>query len=130
MKIKCIQCGTEFESKRKTAKFCSDLCRVTANRNKDSVTNDTLKEDSVTEPPKIAASASHTFTAGLDEYQSMMKLYDTFTASQLVAAGLRPPKWKKQFKTHQEAVMACRKLLKQELGIEYIIKDEDYSKWM
>jgi len=32
--MKCIQCNTEFESKRSTAKYCSDKCRVESYRNK------------------------------------------------------------------------------------------------
>lgn len=30
--MKCLNCGTEFEPKRKTAKFCSSKCRVYASR--------------------------------------------------------------------------------------------------
>ena len=30
--MKCAQCGNEFEPKRATAKFCSTVCRVKANR--------------------------------------------------------------------------------------------------
>ncbi len=30
----CDQCGTEFLPQRKTAQFCSDLCRKQANREK------------------------------------------------------------------------------------------------
>ena len=30
---KCMNCGNEFEGKRVDAKFCSDVCRVTHNRN-------------------------------------------------------------------------------------------------
>ena len=44
--MKCIQCNQEFKSKRKTAKFCSDLCRKRHSR---SVTK---KEVSVTNGDK------------------------------------------------------------------------------
>lgn len=30
MAIKCLKCGNEFESKRSTAKYCSDRCRKLA----------------------------------------------------------------------------------------------------
>ena len=30
--MKCIHCNNEFKSKRKTAKFCSDKCRVAFSR--------------------------------------------------------------------------------------------------
>jgi hypothetical protein len=32
--LNCEQCGEEFLGKRKTAKFCSDECRVYSSRNK------------------------------------------------------------------------------------------------
>ena len=34
MEVTCKNCHEEFEAKRKTARFCSDLCRVTFNRKK------------------------------------------------------------------------------------------------
>lgn len=40
--MKCLQCGTEFEAKRVTAKFDTDKCKLAYNRNK---TNDTLSKD-------------------------------------------------------------------------------------
>ena len=33
MKKHCEYCGEEFEAKRKTAKYCSDACKLKANRN-------------------------------------------------------------------------------------------------
>lgn len=32
--VNCKQCGKSFEAKRKTAQFCSDLCRVNFNNGK------------------------------------------------------------------------------------------------
>jgi recombination protein RecA len=34
LSVKCIECGTEFEAERSTAKFCSDKCRVKWNSKK------------------------------------------------------------------------------------------------
>ena len=38
--MECINCGKEYEAKRKTSKYCSDQCRVAGNRNKVSVTDE------------------------------------------------------------------------------------------
>ena len=46
--MKCITCGKEFESKRKTAKYCSDKCRKLAFQDKVSV----LDEKEVSVPKK------------------------------------------------------------------------------
>lgn len=37
--MKCVNCDKEFENKRKSARFCSNKCRVYFNRGKDSVTD-------------------------------------------------------------------------------------------
>jgi hypothetical protein len=34
MKVICENCGTPFEGHRKTARFCSGVCRVTFSRKK------------------------------------------------------------------------------------------------
>ena len=52
--MKCINCLKEFNSKRKTAKYCSDKCRIAYNRNGVSVT------DSVTETPLSVTEVSVT----------------------------------------------------------------------
>ena len=45
----CEQCGTEFSSKRESAKYCSPKCRVTASRKAGVVTdNVTLSDADVT----------------------------------------------------------------------------------
>lgn len=41
----CIVCNNEFEGKRAGAKYCSDKCRVTNNRNKPDEINVTLVTD-------------------------------------------------------------------------------------
>jgi hypothetical protein len=51
--MKCIICGSVFTAKRKTAKYCSDKCRVVASRV--SVTDDdSVTEVSVTKAPKVS----------------------------------------------------------------------------
>jgi hypothetical protein len=45
----CLNCDTEFTPKNKSAKFCSDKCRVQYNRNNISVTKDHVTESSVTQ---------------------------------------------------------------------------------
>lgn len=47
MKLFCINCGVEFEGKRKTAKFCSDKCRIEHSRTGGKAT------PAVTKPKKI-----------------------------------------------------------------------------
>ncbi len=129
MKVKCIQCGTEFEAVRATAKFCSNKCKLAFHSVSENLSVSPKEELSVS---KVAASGSATQGSGFatdSQYDSVMKLYDTFSASELVAAGVRPPKWKKRFKTHGEALMSCRNVLKKEFDIEYEIKEVDYTTW-
>ncbi len=46
--MNCQQCNKEFEAKRKTAKYCSNACRIAHLRAKDSVTPVTVTAESVT----------------------------------------------------------------------------------
>ena len=48
--MKCITCGKEFESKRKTAKYCSDACR---NAFRDSGSKKLAGVDKVSVPKKV-----------------------------------------------------------------------------
>lgn len=45
--MRCIHCGNEFESKRSSAKYCSDKCKMANHRV--SVTEITVTKDSVTD---------------------------------------------------------------------------------
>jgi hypothetical protein len=47
----CAYCGVLFEAKRADARYCSDKCRVTANRNKSDRLNVTPVTDNVTDKP-------------------------------------------------------------------------------
>ena len=82
--MKCIHCDKEFKSKRATAKYCSDKCRVTAGRlsvtNKPlsvtkepvSVTDVTVKEVSVTKDRTLKIAEESTVRK-----LSRQKLYTT-----------------------------------------------------
>jgi len=45
----CTECGNGFEAKRADAKYCSAVCRVTANRNSAPLVTDKLNVTSVTD---------------------------------------------------------------------------------
>src|SRR3990167_7046646 len=50
--MQCIQCKKEYESKRKTARFCSSKCRLLAFRTfNDSVSKDSVSPLSVSSEP-------------------------------------------------------------------------------
>ena len=42
--MECIVCNQVFEAKRADARYCSAKCRVTANRNKDAVTDNSVTD--------------------------------------------------------------------------------------
>lgn len=56
--MKCLNCGTEFEPKRKTAKFCSSKCRVYASRGL--TFNDRIIMPTEAQARELAAISSHT----------------------------------------------------------------------
>ena len=54
---RCVQCGIEYEAKTARSKYCSDKCKVSAYRNKDTVTSVTVTDDNdvtVTDPNPLA----------------------------------------------------------------------------
>lgn len=53
MKKECAFCRNEFEAKRKTAKFCSTICRVYSSRLKGVVLGEVAKDLTKKEPPKV-----------------------------------------------------------------------------
>lgn len=73
MKKHCEYCGDEFEAKRKTAKYCSDACKLKANRAPQKTTTyEESATDQITEPidKPIDKPFKHTQTDQLfDDYR-------------------------------------------------------------
>ena len=100
--MKCSVCGKEFESKRSTAKFCSDKCkkrsqRGLAGQNEEvSGTNDTLKEVSGTNPLKRITRPPDKVYDGYyqSEYKNLIEELIIKPISQLRDEGYYIPSWK------------------------------------
>ena len=154
MTKQCIQCNNEFEAARDTAKYCSDACRVAYNRDHSEVLPTV---DIKPEPQKIAAVSEKVASANrlaekraadkwggvcsLEQWKlypnmcetkaqakAVHDLYDTYSAEELAAAGVLPPKWKKNYKTYAE----MRAALTEDMAkFKLIDLDEkiDYSTW-
>lgn len=111
--MKCMVCGKEFESKRSTAKFCSDKCkkryqRGLAGQNKEvSGTNDTLKKVSGTNPLKRITRPPYKVYDGYyksDQYKNLIEELDLKPLKQLREEGYQVPVWKlnglKRYEVH------------------------------
>jgi len=101
--MKCSVCGKEFESKRSTAKFCSGACKLALHRGKISVTkkevsvtNDTLKKVSVTDPLKRITRPPDKVYDGYyqSEYKNLIEELIVKPISQLRDEGYYIPSWK------------------------------------
>lgn len=130
----CIQCSAEFEANRDSAKFCGSNCRVAYNRAHSDeetvpvieVVKDEVVAEQVSEPTKKVTSNSSpedkanskwgdvctleewkrypTMCENKAQMKALNELYDSFTAKELVDAGICPPKWKQFYGTYAEAV--------------------------
>jgi len=61
--------------------------------------------------------------------EALIWIFDNFPARIVFELGFKPPKWKKHWKTRQEAIAAIKALLEEEFGEQYGQAKEDYSKW-
>lgn len=163
----CQQCSSEFEPLNQKAKYCSDACRKAANRDKnrddDSPENGIVTQKEVhlagnPDNPVIVTLPRGVYEKdgkywyqekevtqeGLELLRELEKnptaVYDRFTALQLFAMGITPPKWKRTHRTRQEALQSIEKAL-DEMGLVqnekgfWVTEDEkekqntDYSTW-
>ena len=117
--MKCIQCNQEFKSKRKTAKFCSNKCRMAFNYlalkdDKVSVENSvplvSVEKDSVTLSPVVSDKDLKDYTAqdlydAIDsypmdawvcspEYNELKRRLGVLSVVELRSEGYWIPNWK------------------------------------
>lgn len=67
MKKECSTCDASFEAKRRTAKYCSDRCRVQAQRKEKGPLNGTVVAFGVTQVPRGEPESGPLETAALAE---------------------------------------------------------------
>ena len=139
----CLQCSIDFEAQKSTAKFHDASCRVAYNREHSGEESLPVTEEVKAEPirsgvkhdtrwDKVCTEEQWLKSPNLCEtkaqHAAMVELYDSFTAEQLAAANVRPPKWKQYYKTYAEMRLALKDdMSKYDLiDVHEVI---DYSKW-
>jgi len=73
--VKCIECQTDFEAQRSTAKFCSDNCRVKWNyreKNKPPVLDAAKMEDPVYDEPALHFANQRPWIKDIETYCKSM----------------------------------------------------------
>ena len=55
----------------------------------------------------------HALCENKAQAKALHNLYDNFSAKELVEAGIRPPKWKRHYKTHAEALIGLQTAMKE-----------------
>lgn len=96
--MECVVCNTNFSSRRKSAKYCSPKCRIAHYRNRDTVTESSVTNDTVTLSKDELYFAINQYPQDTwktsPEFKELKRRLKSMTVEELKEQGYFLPAWK------------------------------------